>query len=411
MAKAINKINRLNWAVVIGFLIVFGIAYYTMKNQNGIVSNLLTLSFPVVFIALFQAYKNHRIPRSYTPLLLGLTILVFFNISLRLGLNTGGGFDYYKKAIMFVTTLAWFTYCANTNISKSTLFYMLLINLILIALYQIFYKQTFKVVEGEVYVTLNFSNPNLTGMFILHSLLYVAISIVSVTQISDKFIWRILWLALNLVLFVGAFSILMMTGNRSSLMSLILWGILVIIDFIFKHKINFKKWMIWVLVAFPFIFVFIYATYAATIGDTITFGMDVRGKSNTSRNHVWMPILKDFFHYFFIGDYYKISNGTGFGQLHNTHLDVFASYGIFALILYIIFLFKITFKAWQHSHSLVQRTAAYAFISILVSCSFEAALVAGSVGLFILTGGFLLLCNFQPTVWKSKKAKNSVYLK
>lgn len=398
MANTLIRNNKIIPGVAIGYLLVLGIAYFTMIDKPSVVSDLITLTFPLVLIVFLHLYQRHIVPSYYTGLVITLSILVFLNISIWLVINDGaGGFNYYKKAIMFLTTVIWFIYCSFTKISRPTLYYILFINLLLVSLYHLFFKEIFEEIEGESFVTLNFSNPNLTGMFILNSLLYVGISIVCVREITHKIIYQIIWLGINITLFIGSFSILLLTGNRSSLMALIFWAGLVILDWVSVHNFKPKKWIIAILVAFPFLFLFIYTSFAHSLGETVSFGMEIRGKTNTSRNHVWMPIINEFYHYFLIGDYYKISNGTGVSQLHNTHLDIFASYGIIPLILYIVFLYKISVKAWFNSHSKIQRTALYAFLSLLVSCTFEAGLVAGSAGLFILSGGFLLLCNYRST--------------
>lgn len=47
----------------------------------------------------------------------------------------------------------------------------------------------------------------------------------------------------------------------------------------------------------------------------------------------------------------------------------------------------------NQANSRFQRISLYAFVSCMVSCMFEASLVAGSAGMFLLTVGFLILAN------------------
>lgn len=391
MAKAIN--GKTDFLIVIGFLLVLGIAFFTMNKDNGMVSALITLSFPYVLFVFIRQYNCRRISQSYLLILATTIFLVFFNITA----SGGGGFDYYKKAIMYITSIAWFICCINLHLSRRTLCYIFAINLLLNGLYLIFYKQGIEYFDGQVLLTLNFSNPNLTGMFLLHSLLYVGIFIVCTGNISNKKRIRLILLLISVPLFINVFGLLLMTGNRSSLMSMLFFAILIILDIMIRKKFWLKKWAFLSLAMFPFVLVFIYVAYAGAIGDTISFGMETAGKTNTSRNHVWLPILNDIWHYFFIGDYYGISNGTGVSQLHNTHLDVFASYGIILLILYITLLYKLMCDASVKANTFIQRAGLYAFMSVLVLCSFEAALVSGSAGLFLLTGGFLMMTNYNST--------------
>lgn len=122
-------------------------------------------------------------------------------------------------------------------------------------------------------------------------------------------------------------------------------------------------------------------------------GVENAGKSSATRVPIWKPIITDFWHYFIIGDYYGISNGTGMSQLHNTHLDIYASYGFIPLILYITILYKAISHSMKYAVTRFQRVSLYAFVACMVSCMFEASFVAGSAGLFLLTVGFLILAN------------------
>lgn len=389
MAQAITR--KTDFAVITGFLLVLGIAFFTMSKDSAVVSNLITLTFPYVLFIFARQYNRGTIPQTYNAILLASFVLVFVNISI----SGPGGFDYYKKAIMYIAALAWFICCNSIRVSKRTVYYFFGINLLLIFLYLNFYRHGLEFFEGQLLLTLNFSNPNLTGMFLLHSLLYIGIFIVCIKDITKRKFNRILLLLISIPLFCNVLGLLMMTGSRSSLMSLMFFGFLLVLDMLCRKRFWLKKWALILLAAFPFIFVFIYITYAGTIGDTVSFGMESAGKSNTSRNHVWLPIIENIWHYFVIGDYYGISGGSGVSQLHNTHLDVYASYGIVPLLLYIYLLYKLMYNASSRSHSFIQRSGLYAFISVLVLCSFEASLVAGSAGLFLLTGGFLMITNLN----------------
>lgn len=381
--------RKLDKVVVFGFLIAFGIIYNTMKGLLSMSSMLISLSFIYVFSVFANKVSHGLIKRTYINILFFSCVLVFLNTTL----SGVGGFDYYKKAIMYMATIVWIICCVSAAISKKTVVVVLVINLFINGLYLLFYQQGFSIYEGEFLLTLNFPNPNQTGMFILNSILYICIPIVAGRELVGKKWNYITMLCILIPLFVAVFQLLIMTGCRSSFMSLALFFILVILDYISKGHFKLKKWMSLVIAIMPFVFVFVYLSYVSDFSADVSMGVENVGKSSTTRVPIWKPIVADFWHYFMIGDYYGISNGTGMSQLHNTHLDVYASYGFIPLVLYITILYKVICRSMKHVETRFHRVSLYAFIACMVSCMFEASLVAGSAGLFLLTVGFLMLAN------------------
>ena len=384
-----QKTDRL---VVSGFLLVLGIVYFTLQRDGAIPSLLMTLSFPCVLLTLIRQYKRRRIATVYLGIIVSSTCLVFINVML----SGFGGFDYYKKAIMYITTLVWLVCCNAISISKRTLLCLFGFHIVCMGLYAMFFRNGFEVVEDEIFLTLNFSNPNLAGMFLVHSLLYAGIFMVNIGDLIEKKKWRLTLLGICLPFFFNTINLLFLTGNRSSVMAFLLFVGLIVSDLLFPYRFWLKKKYLFLLAMFPFLFVFIYIAYAGKLGNHITFGMVDHGKTNTTRNHVWLPIINDFWHYFLSGDYSGISKGTGKSQLHNTHLDVYASYGILPLVLYVYLLFKLMSNALCITNTRLHRSGLYAFMAVFAVCCFEAGLVAGSFGLFIFTGGFLLIAHYKP---------------
>lgn len=388
MQKSI-KYNKIDKTVIIGFLIALGIIYCTMNENLAISSSLISFSFVYVFVVFLYKSTHNTINKSYIKILWLSCVLVFLNTSLS-GL---GGFDYYKKAIMYMSTIVWMFCGVSMNVSKKTTITIVVINLCINCLYLLFFKRGFSVYEGEVLLTLNFPNPNQTGMFLLNSILYIGILIVAGKDLVRKKKYYIILLCLLIPLLVSVCQLLILTGCRSSFMSLALFFILVLFDYVSRGHFKLKKWMSLAIAVLPFIFIFIYLSYVSTLNIDVSMGMENEGKSSTTRVHIWKPIIDNFWHYFIIGDYYGISNGTGMSQMHNTHLDVYASYGIIPLILYIIILYKVINHSMNQANSRFQRISLYAFVSCMVSCMFEASLVAGSAGMFLLTVGFFILAN------------------
>ena len=77
--------------------------------------------------------------------------------------------------------------------------------------------------------------------------------------------------------------------------------------------------------------------------------------------------------------------------MHNTHLDVWASYGIIPFVLFVYLLYIIVRGVSDVCLNNLQRFSVFAFMACFVSGIFEASLVGGGSGIYILSCGFLLL--------------------
>lgn len=380
--------SKLNWVNVGGFILVLGIVYTIVKEQSILTSNLITFTFIYTLYLYMKELFRNNIPSSYNKILIFSIVLVFLNVTI----SGMGDFNYYKKAIMYIATLMLMIYSSSVRITQKTVACAIVVNMLVCILYLMTYQQGFNMFEGEVLLTLNFSNPNQTGMFVVNSLFYILLPLAALKKSLKKFQIAIL-LALIIPLFLSVNGILTLTGCRSAILSLMLFGALTIMDFILGTRVRFKKWMMAFIAVFPFLFVFIYISYASLLNVDVSFGIENAGKSATTRMHIWKPLIDDFGHYLVCGDYYGISGGTGMSQQHNTHLDIYTSYGIVPLILYMSLMSKILWKTYINATTRFQRASLYAFIACMVVGTFEASFVAGSGGLFILTNGFLLLAN------------------
>lgn len=385
-----NILRKINSTAILNYLIVCGIIYFTMSRQPAIVSGLISLSFIFVFSIYFDKCLKNKISPIYIQLIFFSIILVFINVSIS-GL---GGFDYYKKAIMYIVSLIWLVCCSHIKISTKTTYFIVIINIFISLLYIYFYKQGFTIFEGEILLTLNFTNPNQTGMFILNSALYLGIFIFAGKDLFQKKKSYVYTLLICIPLFIFLIQLLLLTGARSCILSMTCFITFVIFDYIFKG-IRLKKWMNLLIVILPLLFVFVYVAYIGVFNVDLSLGLDDKGKSNDTRLIIWKPIVDDLLHYIIFGDYYGISGGLGMSQMHNTHLDVLASYGIVPLLLFITILYKILCRSMKLCVYRIQRISLFAFISCLVSCVFESSLVSGSAGLFLLSFGFFMLVNYQ----------------
>jgi membrane protein insertase Oxa1/YidC/SpoIIIJ len=117
------------------------------------------------------------------------------------------------------------------------------------------------------------------------------------------------------------------------------------------------------------------------------------GKNLDSRVEVWGPALTNLARSPIIGAYSQITDGTGLAQMHNTHLDIACSYGIPVLVAVCMLLFR-----WLNQRNQTYKSKSGIAYMLGFACAIimgmgEAALFSGSLGLYILVGGFLLLGN------------------
>ena len=93
------------------------------------------------------------------------------------------------------------------------------------------------------------------------------------------------------------------------------------------------------------------------------------------------------------GAYYEISDGTGTRHMHNSHLDIAASYGLPVLVMVCVLLVRCLHQQGR----IYKNKKEYIFIlsfacSVLLGVG-EAAVFSGGLGLYIMAGASLLLAN------------------
>jgi hypothetical protein len=115
------------------------------------------------------------------------------------------------------------------------------------------------------------------------------------------------------------------------------------------------------------------------------------GKNIDSRIRIWNNALTHLRISPILGAYYQLSNGTGMSQLHNTALDIAASYGIFILGGVLVFLFKIMNCRNETGMTKAQFQYISAFSACIIMGMGEAALFSGSLSFFTLAGLFMIL--------------------
>ena len=381
ISKANKKVDAVS---AIGFIIVLAIVWFMTQDQKAIVSNVITASFLYVVFAIFA--RRHKLNKQWLIIAAACSIIAVFNVTL----STLGDFDYYKKAIMFSVSMFWLVYVACNHISKRTVDVLLLINALVSIVYIHAYNTGgFALYEDAVLLTLNFPNPNQTGMFLLSSAMMLTLPVVSEKEMGYNLIIR----AVSVVLIVALLSLLFLTGCRSAYGAYAAFLILTLLEFIPRFNFRLKKWQIWLWALSSLMFAILYVMFIGSIDFDTSLGMESSGKDNTTRLAVWNSSFKTFWDWALFGAYASIESIVKYSHVHNTHLDVWMSYGIVPFILFVILLYKVTLASNNQANTRFQRMSLYAFMACFIQGFFEASLMSGSAGLFLLSFGFLLLSN------------------
>ena len=188
------------------------------------------------------------------------------------------------------------------------------------------------------------------------------------------------------------------TGARSTLLALAGFAALAVINIVLKKDIRISSKISFLLVLSPLIIAALYMTFieSGILEKWFAF-MVKRGKTLDAREKMWMYAMSYYIRNPIIGSYNAISGGTGMSQLHNTHVDVLVSYGTLPFILFIAVLHHGVSQVLPKANTNFARMCMFAFYAVLLQGSFEAALVSGGTGLYILSFGFLLLAKFNPS--------------
>lgn len=364
------------------FFLMFGIVLFTILGKSNIVSVLFYTTFFVLLFGVSLQIKTKIGKREIYAL--GCVFFALFGTLL-----TMNSFSllYFRKVIMFSCTILFFVLTSRTPISQKTVEMILKINISIALLYPIAYYVLNVRITIARGLTFNFSNPNLTGMFLLHSILYLILAFIYYKKKTYKL--GIFLLIVILTAFLNK------TLARSCIVSLILFLLLIVINLIRKNTVKITKIMSFFLTIVPLAFVVAYIWMIKSDFIRIFDFAISEGKPLTSRYYIWMSSVEKFMSHPIIGNYGFLDAGSGASQLHNTHIDTLVTYGILTFVLFIGLLNECIYAILPVVKSLFQKCSLFAFFAIIIQGTFEAALVSGGVGLYILSGGFLVIARWN----------------
>ena len=393
--------NKLNFTygicVTIEVVIASAIAILTALGQHRFVSLLFALSFIVAFaFVVLKVFEYNRVNISII-----LAVLCVINVTIN-GLQENGtmNFDYYKKVIMFLCFIFLVYYSVQEQDAVPDFLLKIIEILPVIAgtflVFSYYYMGNTEVSARGI--TLGFSNPNFTGMWLLHFFLYGVLFVLKAFKGGNKL--RLLYIPLLFVIY----DLTGKTDARScQIGALSFFGFLLLKPLMRRSP----KLSSLIIVVFPIVFSLFYLSVVDQEWFHNTFSFMVsEGKNLTSRKGIWLRAFEQYMEHPIFGNYSGISKGTGTSQMHNTHVDVLASYGILPFVMFIKILFDRLAKSSRKTTSFYQTAGFAAFCAVIVSGTFEAAMVAGAMGLNLLTVGFFLLA--QNELGQEQKAEKRI---
>lgn len=354
------------------------IIFFTMSKNYELVSIFFIFTFIILILFFVSVFMIYGIRKSES-----VEIFLLFSILLVSFLATIYGFmsfEYLKKYIMFSSTLIFFFICKKIEISKKIVDIIFRINII-IAITYLYFGYWVKIEYTHIGLTLNFANPNIAGMWLFHTILFLLMGVFFYKNTTIKLV--------NILIACMLIYLLVLTRARSVLISFVFFVALGL--YIWKKRnIRLNKYMLILIILFPLFFTGIYFYMLDNSSLTLFDYFVSEGKSLYSRKAVWLQAFSYIKSYPLLGAYNLIPY-----QLHNTHIDIIASYGSIVFVLTMIYISRIVVDINKYCSSKFQTLAIIAFLSIIILGTFEGALFTGGTGLYILSSSFLILARYK----------------
>ncbi len=374
--------EKLNLFVIIENLICAGIIFTTCTGNASITSLIFALSFLVLLFEFIRVFLNKQMQLLERILFIIITVAGINVIINSLFTTKNINFEYFKCYFIFSSTIMLFGLSIGIKLNRRTCNWVFFIQILICLIYIYTYNfvpnlNTNLIMSG---LTLNFSNPNLTGMFLLQSVLFMSIGVLYFKRTILKLICG----ALLLIMIKYTLE----TGARNAIIAYSLFLVISIIYFL-KRDFKMPKWFSVFLNCVPLIFVPLYLGTIDFINNSGWFDFLIsEGKNLNSRVNVWNMFFDRFDNSWIIGNY-----ANCMGNAHNAHLVLLFSYGVFVLILTLVFNSLITIKMSKNITNRFQGFGLAAFFATVFMGIGEGSLYSGGVGLYIFPAIFIMLAN------------------
>lgn len=375
------------------FLLAAGIIVCQALGQGSLTSLLFYMTFPVTVLLWLRTVR--KTITGMDLMMIAAIVLAVISVLLDAGRNhTNPSFSYIRKVCIFSMTLLFLQTVYRLRIDSEMVgFINKTVDFLTVFLIVMYFTRTTEmyILNGNIsaYLTFRIGNPNLTGLFLTCLYMLELYRIFT----PEKWYWKLIHVSMAACLILFVF----LTQSRNCLIAIVLFTLMTVwLIFRGRRNLRIRRTAAFVLAVIPALFLAVYISIVYTPWIQKAFGFLVsEGKNLDSRIRIWMPALQHLWESPIIGAYYAISEGTGMSQMHNSHLDIAASYGIPAFILVCMLLYN---YLHQQGRSYADKQT---FIYILgFACTIvlgigEAALFSGGLSLYIFVGAFLLLANWQ----------------
>ena len=366
-----------------------------MLNLSAVSSAVFYMMFPLT-VALWLVSMRRGVSKlDYmavaTVVLAAICVIV--DLWRSQGTLTGG---YAKKVAMFATTLIFLCAANRCRLDDKLVEYtQVLIDMltVMMGVMLMLSHDRMHMIGGKVsrYITLGFSNPNSLSLFV--TCMYMLTFCTLCKKQSHKV------RNFHIAVLTAQIFILLGTHCRTGQMVTMLFTAMAFCV-LYRKKIKslvgitvplkIHRWVAVSLALFPMVFAMIYMSVvgAEWVEKLFSF-MISEGKGIDSRVEQWTPAFEAIVASPLIGAYYAISGGTGSSQLHNTHADTAASYGVPVMLLMSAILAICMYQRGKKYRSPIRFMYMLAFCCAMLMGTFEAAVFSGGLGIYVFTIIFL----------------------
>lgn len=299
--------------------------------------------------------------------------------------------SYFNKAFIFIATILCFLFVSEFPMDRRICKWIYIISfvqsVVFIIAYYLGYRYPYGITSA---LSFGFANPNFTGMWLLH-LVCINTSFIFERIAQKKYYQTV---GILIVMVFNAFFIIS-TDNRSSIIGLLCLIIGIVLTAFSNKKV--PKIPAAIVAGIPVVIAIIYLIFVNSGMINIFNTFSGVGKELTSRVGIWTEGINIIKTHPFFGEYYTVLYRLSFSQLHNMYIDLATSYGIPVAVLFFFFLKNILKKAQSNVQSKQQNIAYWGVFAILLTSSFEAALVSGSTGMYVMSCSLIILILQYPS--------------
>lgn len=362
-------------------VLAFGIALCTILELSQLASIFFYASFIVLFVSLLLTLDNSN---PHKRIVIGIIMFSIFSMLINGLVDT----NYFSLSnivffLVFVSVILYVYLLQSVHPTKSLCNFIMLVGMGFSVLFPVAYV-LIGISPTETFLTLNFPNPNLLGLWLLPAILFALVGIWYYRPIPVKILCAVM-VAINLYLII-------LSTARNIWIALMLGVIVFVLSIGKKHQL--PNWVFVLVVVFPLLFLFAYLLTIELWENSAFLQMffEQNEKTMDTRVNVWESCLYHLGNHWITGRYFFLC-----GNAHNSHLVILCSYGVIVLILTMIYLYKVMKLINQNSTSAFQKACLIAFCIILFSGNAEGSLFSGAVGLHIPTCVFLFLAKYDPS--------------